>query len=78
VIGGFLVQDADAEVDDREGMEVRAGEQPDEHLWGDLLFAWRICKHVNSNAIVIAKPQVFQRRTRSGFRFPAPVFVSPS
>ena len=54
VIGGFLVQDADAEVDDREGMEVRAGEQPDEHLWGDLLFAWRICKHVNSNAIVIA------------------------
>ena len=55
VLGGFLVQDADAEVDDREGMEVRAGEQPDEHLWGDLLFAWRICKHVNSNAIVIAK-----------------------
>ena len=26
VLGGFLVQDADAEVDDREGMEVRAGE----------------------------------------------------
>jgi phosphoribosylaminoimidazolecarboxamide formyltransferase/IMP cyclohydrolase len=42
-------------VDDREGMEVRAGEQPDEQLWGDLLFAWRICKHVNSNAIVVAK-----------------------
>ena len=42
-------------MDDREGMEVRAGKQPDEQLWGDLLFAWRICKHVNSNAIVIAK-----------------------
>jgi phosphoribosylaminoimidazolecarboxamide formyltransferase / IMP cyclohydrolase len=55
VVGGFLVQDSDAEVDDREGMEVHAGEQPDERLWGDLLFAWRICKHVNSNAIVIAK-----------------------
>ena len=55
VVGGFLVQDSDSEVDDREGMEVHAGEQPDERLWGDLLFAWRICKHVNSNAIVIAK-----------------------
>jgi phosphoribosylaminoimidazolecarboxamide formyltransferase / IMP cyclohydrolase len=55
VIGGFLVQDADGEVEDREGMKVRAGEQPDEQLWGDILFAWRICKHVNSNAIVIAK-----------------------
>jgi len=28
---------------------------PDETDWGDLLFAWRVCKHVTSNAIVIAK-----------------------
>jgi phosphoribosylaminoimidazolecarboxamide formyltransferase/IMP cyclohydrolase len=28
---------------------------PDEADWGDLLFAWRVCKHVTSNAIVIAK-----------------------
>jgi phosphoribosylaminoimidazolecarboxamide formyltransferase / IMP cyclohydrolase len=55
VIGGFLVQDADAEVDDREGMEVVAGDPPDEQGWGELLFAWRVCKHVLSNAIVIAK-----------------------
>jgi phosphoribosylaminoimidazolecarboxamide formyltransferase/IMP cyclohydrolase len=55
VLGGFLVQDEDAEVDDREGMEVVAGQAPDEAGWGDLLFAWRICKHVLSNAIVIAK-----------------------
>jgi phosphoribosylaminoimidazolecarboxamide formyltransferase/IMP cyclohydrolase len=55
VIGGFLVQDADAEVDDREGMEVLSGEPPDERLWGDLLFAWRVCKRVGSNAIVIAR-----------------------
>ena len=26
-----------------------------ERDWGDLLFAWRVCKHVSSNAIVIAK-----------------------
>jgi phosphoribosylaminoimidazolecarboxamide formyltransferase/IMP cyclohydrolase len=36
-------------------MEVLSGEPPDERLWGDLLFAWRVCKHVGSNAIVIAR-----------------------
>jgi phosphoribosylaminoimidazolecarboxamide formyltransferase/IMP cyclohydrolase len=54
VLGGFLVQDADSEVDDREGMRVVTG-KPDEQVWGDLLFAWRVVKHVASNAIVIAK-----------------------
>jgi phosphoribosylaminoimidazolecarboxamide formyltransferase/IMP cyclohydrolase len=55
VLGGFLVQDEDADIDDREGMEIVAGQAPDEARWGDLLFAWRVCKHVLSNAIVIAK-----------------------
>jgi phosphoribosylaminoimidazolecarboxamide formyltransferase / IMP cyclohydrolase len=55
VLGGFLVQDEDADIDDRGGMEVVAGQAPDEAGWGDLLFAWRVCKHVLSNAIVIAK-----------------------
>jgi phosphoribosylaminoimidazolecarboxamide formyltransferase/IMP cyclohydrolase len=55
VLGGFLVQDSDAEVDDREGMTVVTEEHPDEEGWGDLLFAWRVAKHVASNAIVIAK-----------------------
>jgi phosphoribosylaminoimidazolecarboxamide formyltransferase/IMP cyclohydrolase len=55
VLGGFLVQDTDAEVDDREGMRVVTDEHPDEAGWGDLLFAWRVAKHVASNAIVIAK-----------------------
>jgi phosphoribosylaminoimidazolecarboxamide formyltransferase/IMP cyclohydrolase len=55
VLGGFLVQDEDADIDDRELMEVVAGQAPDEAGWGDLLFAWRVCKHVLSNAIVIAK-----------------------
>jgi phosphoribosylaminoimidazolecarboxamide formyltransferase/IMP cyclohydrolase len=55
VLGGFLVQDEDADIDDRERMEVVAGQAPDEAGWGDLLFAWRVCKHVLSNAIVIAK-----------------------
>jgi phosphoribosylaminoimidazolecarboxamide formyltransferase / IMP cyclohydrolase len=55
VLGGFLVQDADAEVDDREGMKVVTEAHPDEEGWGDLLFAWRVAKHVASNAIVVAK-----------------------
>ncbi len=54
VIGGLLAQDRDADAEDREGMIVVCGE-PSEADWGDFLFAWRVCKHVTSNAIVIAK-----------------------
>ena len=54
VLGGLLVQDRDWDIEDREGMEVACG-APSEEMWGDLLFAWRVCKHVGSNAIVIAK-----------------------
>ena len=54
VLGGLLVQDRDWDVEDREGMEIATGE-PTEAQWGDLLFAARVCKHVASNAIVIAK-----------------------
>jgi phosphoribosylaminoimidazolecarboxamide formyltransferase / IMP cyclohydrolase len=53
VFGGLLVQDRDWGVEDRQGMEVVCG-TPDEADWGDLLFAWRVCKHVSSNAIVLA------------------------
>ena len=54
VLGGLLVQDPDADVEDREGWQVVCG-SPDEKQWGDLVFAWRVCKHVSSNAIVLAK-----------------------
>jgi phosphoribosylaminoimidazolecarboxamide formyltransferase/IMP cyclohydrolase len=54
VLGGVLVQDRDWDVDDRETMQVACG-APDEACWGDLVFAWRVCKHVGSNAIVLAK-----------------------
>jgi phosphoribosylaminoimidazolecarboxamide formyltransferase/IMP cyclohydrolase len=54
VLGGLLVQDRDWGVEDREGMEVVSGE-PTEADWGDLLFSWRVSKHVTSNAIVLAK-----------------------
>jgi len=54
VLGGLLVQDRDWEVEDRESMRVVVGKVTEEQ-WGDLLFAWRVCKHVGSNAIVLAK-----------------------
>jgi phosphoribosylaminoimidazolecarboxamide formyltransferase/IMP cyclohydrolase len=54
VLGGLLVQDRDWGSTERDGMEVVSG-KPSEADWGDLLFAWRVCKHVTSNAIVIAK-----------------------
>jgi phosphoribosylaminoimidazolecarboxamide formyltransferase/IMP cyclohydrolase len=54
VLGGLLVQDPDTDIEDREGWKVVAG-APSEKQWGDLVSAWRVCKHVSSNAIVIAK-----------------------
>ena len=35
-------------------MRVLSGRQPSEGEWEDMLFAWRVCRHVRSNAIVIA------------------------
>ena len=54
VIGGLLVQDRDNESEDRSVMDVVTGITPSEEQWGDLLFAWRVAKHVRSNAIVLA------------------------
>jgi phosphoribosylaminoimidazolecarboxamide formyltransferase / IMP cyclohydrolase len=54
LLGSLLVQDRDAEMEAREGMEVATGTVTPEQ-WDDLLFAWRVCKHVSSNAIVLAR-----------------------
>ena len=55
VLGGLLMQDRDADLEDRESMEVVSERHPTEAEWGDLIFASRVAKHVKSNAIVIAK-----------------------
>ena len=57
VMGGLLVQDRDIEFGDRTEMEVATERAPTDEEWRDLLFAWQICKHVRSNAIVLAKDQ---------------------
>jgi phosphoribosylaminoimidazolecarboxamide formyltransferase/IMP cyclohydrolase len=55
VRGGLLVQDPDRITETRESIEVVSRTAPTEEQWRDLLFAWRVCRHVRSNAIVIAK-----------------------
>jgi phosphoribosylaminoimidazolecarboxamide formyltransferase/IMP cyclohydrolase len=55
VIGGLLVQDRDADLEDRTAMEVVTERKPTEAEWGEMLFAWKVCKHVRSNAIVLAR-----------------------
>jgi phosphoribosylaminoimidazolecarboxamide formyltransferase/IMP cyclohydrolase len=55
VAGGLLVQDRDTESEERDQMKVVTKAQPTEAQWGDLLFAWRVAKHVKSNAIVFAR-----------------------
>jgi len=55
VTGGMLVQDRDLESEERGGMRVVTSRQPSEREWGDLQFAWRVAKHVKSNAIVLAR-----------------------
>jgi phosphoribosylaminoimidazolecarboxamide formyltransferase/IMP cyclohydrolase len=36
-------------------MHVVSNRRPTEHEWSELLFGWRVCKHVRSNAIVISR-----------------------
>jgi phosphoribosylaminoimidazolecarboxamide formyltransferase/IMP cyclohydrolase len=55
VRGGLLVQTPDLLEEGREQMEVATATEPTEDQWRDLLFAWKVCKHVRSNAIVFAR-----------------------
>jgi len=55
VLGGILLQDRDAVTETRPDMTVVTTRQPTEEEWADLLFSWRVCRHVRSNAIVIAR-----------------------
>jgi phosphoribosylaminoimidazolecarboxamide formyltransferase / IMP cyclohydrolase len=55
VRGGILAQDPDGSPEPRELMEVVTKAEPAEEQWGDLLFAWKVVRHVRSNAIVLAR-----------------------
>jgi phosphoribosylaminoimidazolecarboxamide formyltransferase / IMP cyclohydrolase len=55
VVGGMLVQDRDSDLEDRADMQVVSERRPTEAEWSEMLFAWKVCKHVRSNAIVLAR-----------------------
>ena len=61
VLGGYLAQDRDAALastDEFIGqVRVVTERKPSEREWRDISFAWKVVKHVKSNAIVYAKNQ---------------------
>ena len=64
-MGGLLVQDRDIDLEDRSEMEVVTERKPTEAEWGEMLFGWKVCKHVRSNAIVLSQgPRVGGHRRR--------------
>jgi phosphoribosylaminoimidazolecarboxamide formyltransferase/IMP cyclohydrolase len=55
VDGGLLVQARDAGADDPTAWRVVTRRAPTPNEWADLRFAWLVCKHVKSNAIVLGR-----------------------
>jgi phosphoribosylaminoimidazolecarboxamide formyltransferase/IMP cyclohydrolase len=56
--GGYLAQSADDLDDDESTWQVVTEVKPTEQQMADLRFAWAVCRHVKSNAIVLAKDQM--------------------
>ncbi|MBM3891377.1 MAG: bifunctional phosphoribosylaminoimidazolecarboxamide formyltransferase/IMP cyclohydrolase, partial [Verrucomicrobia bacterium] len=56
VAGGFLVQDRDTKSVAAAELKVVTKRAPTEAEMKALLFGWRVCKHVKSNAIIYAGP----------------------
>lgn len=54
VAGGVLVQTTDAQLLDEEALRVVTDAQPTDDQRAAMMYAWRIAKHVKSNAIVYA------------------------
>ncbi len=52
---GFLIQDLNLKTLDLKDLKVVTKRKPTDLEMIDLVFAWKICKHVKSNAIVLAK-----------------------
>lgn len=55
IAGGFLVQASDDLSDDPQTWQIVTEKQPTSEELEELTFAWKIAKHVKSNAIVITK-----------------------
>lgn len=55
IAGGFLVQAADETLTPPNQWQVVTEKQPTPEQLDELLFAWKVCKHVKSNAIVVTR-----------------------
>lgn len=55
ISGGYLVQDADDFLFDPDQLKTVTKKQIEDAQWVDLIFAWKVVKHVKSNAIVTAQ-----------------------
>ena len=55
--GGFLVQEDDWRIIDKDDLEYVTDKKPSDNQILDLIFAWKVCKYVKSNAIIFAKDQ---------------------
>ena len=55
VSGGFLTQSRDNGRISLEDLNIVTSAKPDESQFADMMFAWRVVKHVKSNAIVFAR-----------------------
>ena len=55
--GGFLVQDDDWKIINKDNIEYVTDRKPTDDQIIDLLFAWKVCKYVKSNAIIFARNQ---------------------
>lgn len=58
VDGGLLVQDLDLACEDARTFSVPTKRKPTSAELDDLLFAWKVCKTVKSNAILVAKDRM--------------------
>ncbi|MEW6544226.1 MAG: bifunctional phosphoribosylaminoimidazolecarboxamide formyltransferase/IMP cyclohydrolase [Nitrospirota bacterium] len=57
LVGGLIVQDRDfGTLGDLHALKVPTKRQPTEEEYAVCAFAWKVCKHVKSNAIVYARP----------------------
>jgi len=55
VVGGVLVQDLNRKLGQPSDFKVATRREPTPEEWAGLMFAWKVCKHVKSNAIVYAR-----------------------
>ncbi len=55
IVGGFLIQQRDLAGFDPARAKVVSEREPTTEEWADLKLAWLACKHVKSNAIVLAR-----------------------